>query len=72
MVRVPVCGMEIEEKQAHASRQYSGTTFFFCSPRCVGEFDKEPAMYGARPASTRRPQAPSAKTGVPAILLWRR
>ncbi len=64
MVKDPVCGMEIEEKKAHASRQHGGRTFFFCSAKCVEQFDKQPAKYGAGAPPAPRLPAPSATTGV--------
>ncbi len=64
MVRDPVCGMEIQEKEAHARREYGGRTFFFCSAKCVEEFDKEPAKYGGGPDTSHRAHTPSATTGV--------
>ena len=39
----PVCGMEIRPEQAFASRMANGETFYFCSQRCVTQFDKEHA-----------------------------
>ena len=56
MVRDPVCGMTIEPEAAAARREYRGQTFYFCSEKCVGDFDREPERYAA---------AVSATTGVP-------
>src|SRR3970282_724435 len=64
MVQDPVCGMEIEEGKAHAKREHGGRPFFFCSAKCVEDFDKRPAKYGAGPAGCRKAHAPSATTGV--------
>ena len=64
MVQDPVCGMEIEEGKAHAKREHGGRPFFFCSAKCVEDFDKQPAKYGAGPAGSRKAHAPSATTGV--------
>ena len=64
MVRDPVCGMEIEAGKAHVSREAGGRTLYFCSPKCVADFDKDPARYGAGTATGRRAGAPSATTGV--------
>lgn len=44
-VRDPVCGMEIDPKQATASIQHEGQTFYFCSPACKGAFEKNPSRY---------------------------
>ena len=56
MVKDPVCGMEVEPRQAAARREYRGQTFFFCSEDDASKFDAEPARYA--------PAIPSATTGV--------
>ncbi len=45
MMRDPVCGMEIEEKQAHASAQHGGRTYYFCSARCLESFRASAEQY---------------------------
>ena len=45
MVVDPVCGMEIEEEEAAASRTYKGKTYYFCSQACRDEFDEDPEGY---------------------------
>ncbi len=40
-VRDPVCGMEIEPAQAFATRIAGKETFYFCSERCVKQYDRE-------------------------------
>src|SRR5581483_3240936 len=45
MVRDPVCGMTINERDAHASRPIGGMQVYFCSAGCVAEFDAEPQRY---------------------------
>ena len=40
-VRDPICGMEVDPDQAFASRSVSNETFYFCSKRCVEQFDRE-------------------------------
>ncbi|HCF86716.1 MAG TPA: hypothetical protein DEV72_16135, partial [Ktedonobacter sp.] len=42
-VRDPVCGMEINPAQAFATRTVGEETFYFCSERCVQQFDREHA-----------------------------
>ena len=44
-VKDPVCGMEIEPKQAAAKTQYQGKTYYFCSPGCKVAFEKNPTQY---------------------------
>jgi membrane fusion protein, copper/silver efflux system len=44
----PVCRMNLDEDQARTAgnyREYHGRTFFFCSPECAAEFDKNPEKY---------------------------
>ncbi len=49
MVKDPVCGMEIEVKDAHATRGMNGTTIYLCSPDCAQKFDANPAQYLRKP-----------------------
>ena len=44
-VRDPVCGMEIDPKQAAGTSEYNGQTYYFCSVGCKKAFDKEPEKY---------------------------
>ncbi len=41
----PVCGMEVHENLAAATAQYEGVTLYFCSARCYGKFQDNPAAY---------------------------
>ena len=43
-VRDPVCGMSLDPAQAVASRNLDGKAVFFCSDRCVAQFDREHAV----------------------------
>ena len=46
----PVCGMQVDEKQAAGKSEYQGKTYYFCSPGCKRSFDKEPQKYlGQKP-----------------------
>jgi Cu+-exporting ATPase len=40
-VQDPVCGMAIDPVQAFATRTFGGEILYFCSQRCVGQFDHE-------------------------------
>ena len=40
MARDPVCGMKVGEKKAAGSSVYLGATYFFCSPYCKAEFER--------------------------------
>lgn len=45
MTKDPVCGMEIDEKQAAARTEYRGKTYLFCSVKCKAEFVSNPDRY---------------------------
>jgi Cu+-exporting ATPase len=45
MQKDPVCGMEVEEKQAAATSTYNGKTYYFCAQSCKEKFDKSPEKY---------------------------
>ena len=45
MAKDPICGMDVDEKQAAATSQYEGKSYYFCAPGCKRAFDKEPAKY---------------------------
>ncbi len=40
-VRDPVCGMTIDPAQAFATRTEGEETLYFCSERCVQQYDRE-------------------------------
>ena len=40
-----VCGMEVDPKTAEYSSIFQGKKYYFCSPGCKRDFDKEPNMY---------------------------
>lgn len=41
----PVCKMIIEEKDAVATSDYKGVTYFFCTEQCKESFDSDPEAY---------------------------
>lgn len=45
MVTDPVCGMQIDERNAAGTSVYHGQTYYFCSRGRKAEFDKNPAKY---------------------------
>ena len=45
MAKDPVCGMDVDEKNAAAKSDYEGKTYYFCAPGCKVAFDKEPEKY---------------------------
>jgi YHS domain-containing protein len=48
MAKDPVCGMDVDEKQAAAKTEYNGQTYYFCSAYCKAQFEKEPGKYVKR------------------------
>jgi Cu+-exporting ATPase len=45
MARDPVCGMEVDEKDAAGSSEYRGKTYYFCSGDCKKQFDQKPEQF---------------------------
>ncbi len=41
----PICGMEIEEKDAVGHTEHEGTTYYFCASECQKKFEENPATY---------------------------
>ena len=76
MVRDPVCGMTIAERDAHASRHIGGAQVYFCSAACVTQFDAEPQRFypplgsasAAQPTAVARPAASQDHAMIP--LVW--
>jgi YHS domain-containing protein len=48
MPRDPVCGMEVDEKDAAAVSQQDGRTYYFCSAACKSEFERQQDERGAQ------------------------
>jgi Cu+-exporting ATPase len=48
MAKDPVCGMQVDEKQAAGKSEYQSKTYYFCSPGCKQRFDQEPDRYANR------------------------
>ena len=45
MAKDPVCGMEVDEKEAAAKSEYKGRAYYFCAPHCKKSFDEDPEKY---------------------------
>ena len=45
MAKDPICGMKVDEKNAKYKSEYKGKTYYFCSPSCKEDFDKNPEKY---------------------------
>jgi YHS domain-containing protein len=41
----PVCGMDVTPETAAATFEYKGKTYYFCSPGCKRDFEKDPEKY---------------------------
>lgn len=41
----PVCGMQVDPRQAAGESEYQGTTYYFCSPGCKRQFDRNPEQF---------------------------
>jgi len=44
-VKDVVCGMMIDPKEAAATSEYKGETYYFCAKGCKVAFDKDPEKY---------------------------
>ena len=42
MVKDPVCGMNVDDKDATAVSEYNGRMYCFCSTSCKENFDRFP------------------------------
>lgn len=51
MAKDLVCGMDVDEKTAKNKSEYKGQTYYFCSPGCKRDFDKDPEKYLNAPKS---------------------
>ena len=45
MAKDPVCGMEVNEKDASATAEYKGQTYYFCCEGCKRSFERDPDKY---------------------------
>ncbi len=45
MAKDPVCEMEVKEKEAAATYQYKGKTYYFCAAGCKKKIVKDPDKF---------------------------
>ena len=45
MERDPVCGMQVDPRNAAATMEYQSQTYYFCSEDCRQKFMQNPAQY---------------------------
>jgi Cu+-exporting ATPase len=57
MATDPVCGMSVEPASAAGTFAYAGSTYHFCSPRCLEKFKADPQRYLRGADSGAPPQA---------------
>jgi YHS domain-containing protein len=50
MAKDPVCGMQVNEREAKATTEHKGRTFHFCSTECKQTFDRNPDQYARQTA----------------------
>lgn len=62
----PVCGMEINPKQAAGQRDYNGATYVFCSEQCLQKFDADPTQY-MKTVNAQEPIAGIASSAMPVV-----
>ena len=51
MAKDVVCDMQVDEQEARKkglTSEYQGQTYYFCSPGCKRDFEKEPQRYAAK------------------------
>ena len=41
----PVCGMQVDERNAQYKTEYKDKTYYFCAPGCKKVFESEPEKY---------------------------
>jgi len=45
MEKDPVCGMQVDPKNAAGTSEYNGKTYYFCGTGCKRKFDENPSQY---------------------------
>lgn len=46
LVKDPVCGMMVDVHETRFQAEYLGKTYYFCSEKCLKDFEKQPDKYG--------------------------
>ena len=46
----PVCGMQVDEKNAPTKSEHNGQQVYFCSEGCKQKFDRNPEQYTRKTA----------------------
>ncbi|WP_309492048.1 YHS domain-containing protein [Candidatus Hecatella orcuttiae] len=45
MAKDPICGMDVDEEKIQYKSEHAGKTYYFCSPTCKSEFDRNPEKH---------------------------
>lgn len=45
MAKDPVCGMQVDEREAKFKTEYEGKTYYFCAEMCKKKFEKNPRKF---------------------------
>jgi YHS domain-containing protein len=53
MIRDHVCDCDLEEKDAIATTEYAGDTYYFHSEECKRKFEADPERYVSRDESSQ-------------------
>jgi P-type Cu+ transporter len=48
MAKDPVCGMQVDERNAAGQAEHAGQRYFFCSQGCQKKFEQNPATYAGK------------------------
>ncbi len=51
----PVCGMRFESKEAAATAEHGGATYYFCGEGCKQAFEDDPERYIEATGQGRQP-----------------
>ena len=55
----PVCGMNVDPQSAAGAHAHEGSTYYFCSARCLEQFKADPAKYFEPKDAVKLPPAPT-------------
>lgn len=48
MAKDPVCGMQVDERNAAGQAEHQGKRYYFCSAGCQQKFQQNPAAYAGK------------------------
>ncbi|HET9533335.1 MAG TPA: YHS domain-containing protein [Blastocatellia bacterium] len=50
----PVCGMQVDEKNAAGRSNFQGQEYLFCSQGCKNKFDQNPQQFASQSGQAQR------------------